>query len=326
MPIPAHLISGFLGAGKTTTLLHLLRALKGRGEKVAVLVNEFGALGIDGTTLSTGEAISVKEIPDGCICCTLAGRLMEALEQIATQVQPQRLFIEPTGLARPEEIRRLLKQDELANRYALAPVLTIVDPATYLRLLGKHMPFYAGQIAEADIVVANKLDRLQPGQIERFRQELPKLNPRARLLEVTFGKVPEDVLQGLTGQAQTAFHPIEQDKTAEHRPGHHHPQGESVSLRVEESTKFDAGRLQAFFTALQRGELGVKPWRAKGIFRCGDGWLLFNVSESGVDAQAGVPSPGESRCDVVAEHLTAQQRQDIVRGLEACAVREGQAT
>lgn len=324
MLIPAHLISGFLGAGKTTTLLHLLRVLKSRGEKVAVLVNEFGALGIDGTTLATGEAVSVKEIPDGCICCTLAGRLTEALEQMAVQVQPQRLFIEPTGLARPEEIRRLLKQTELANRFVLAPVLTIVDPAMFLRHLGKHMPFYAGQIAEADIVVANKLDRLQPGQLELFRQELPKLNPRARLVEVTYGKVPEDVLQGRPVQVPAVLSPFGQDETADQRPGHQHPQGESVSLRVDERTLFDAGLLHAFFAALLRGAFGVVPWRAKGIFRCGEGWLLFNVSESGVDTQAGVPSPGDSRCDVVTQHLSPQQRQNIVRGLEACAVREDQ--
>ncbi|MBI3832010.1 MAG: GTP-binding protein [Planctomycetes bacterium] len=327
MPIRAHLIAGFLGAGKTTTLLHLLRELKGRGERCAVLVNEFGALGIDGTVLAGSSALTVKEIPDGCICCTLAGRLVEALAEIAAKVRPERLFVEPTGLARPEEIRRIFALEDMANLYALGPVLTVVDPLTFLKLQGRPMPFYAGQIAEADVIVTNKLDRTAPADLARFRAALAKANPRARVLETSYWKIPADVLEALGTPNQGAAGAASTGKHGGHEP-REHARGESLSFSRPAATRFALARLRAFFAELDAGNFGVRPWRAKGIFHAEGGHVLFNLSGSGVDEQAGVKNLGESRCDIVAEKLPADARRRIEEAFSACAVPEctGQKT
>lgn len=326
-PIAAHLITGFLGAGKTTTLLHLLRASKARGERAAVLVNEFGALGIDGTLLSSSQALTVREIPDGCICCTLAPRLLEALGEIAQRLVPQRLFIEPTGLARASELKRILGQVGLAegaNRYALGPVLTIVDPVTYRKFSARRMPFYEEQIAEAEIVVANKLDRAPPEDLALFRADLPRLNPRARLIETRFGEVPLDVLTRAgadTGKGEAAKEHLEEDNSTA-LAGHAHGagQGEHAGFQRPAEVCFEAARLRAFFANLHAGGFGDRPWRAKGIFRCADGWRLLQLSESGVDETAGVPSPGESRCEIIAAKLERALRERLAAGLAACEV------
>lgn len=315
MPIRAHLIAGFLGAGKTTTLLHLLRGLKGRGERCAILVNEFGALGIDGTVLAGSSALTVKEIPDGCICCTLAGRLVEALTEIAEKVQPERLFVEPTGLARPEEIRRIFAHEDMANRYALGPVLTVVDPMTFLKLQGRPMPFYEGQIAEAEVIVANKLDRTAPADLSRFREALAKANPRARVVETSYGKIPLDVLGTTVGAAGSIL------SNTHGGHGHHeHARGESLSFSRPDAVRFDLARLRAFFAGLDSGAFGVRPWRAKGIFHVEGGHVLFNLSGSGVDEQPDVKNPGDSRCDIVAEKLQAEARRRIEESFESCAM------
>jgi len=307
MKIRAHLITGFLGAGKTTTVLHLLRELHSRGERAAVLVNDFGALGIDGTLLKQGPALAIKEIPEGCICCTLAPRLHEALMELATTVKPPHVFIEPTGLAKPSELRRLLEAPPLSEYYTVAPVLALVDPATFLKLHGKAPPFYVGQLTEADVLVANKLDRFPAGDLPRFRELLTQLNPRAKRIETTQGQVPIEVLEGAAQPAPSA-------------PGHDHAHSQSTAFLRDASVRFDAGRVRDVFAGLERGTYGPRPWRAKGFFRCEKGWLFFGLSDSGVDELVDPPHPGESRCDILGAELPPEMARKIEAALQACVL------
>ncbi|MCK6471359.1 MAG: CobW family GTP-binding protein [Planctomycetes bacterium] len=309
MAIRAHLITGFLGAGKTTTLLHLLKALKARGEQAAVLVNEFGPLGIDGTIVQKGEAISVKELPEGCICCTMAPRLMEALAEIAAKVKPARLFVEPTGLARPDELRRIFGEENIAAQYELGPVLTVVDPMTYLKVMERRMPFYEHQIRGADVIIANKLDRTKEPDLARFRSELPKVNANAKVVETTYGQIDLAVLEGGAGAPGAAAH------------GEHlHAHGEHLDFALPPGMKFDGAKVRAFFDALDAGSFGVRPWRAKGIFNCADGWRLFQFSDSGVDESPDASSPGDNRCEVIAEKLEPPVKEKMSAALRACVV------
>lgn len=312
MSIPTHLIAGFLGAGKTTTLLHLLRELKARGERCAVLVNEFGALGIDGAVLAEAPSLAVKEIADGCVCCTLAGRLAEGLLELADRVRPERVFIEPTGLARPEEIRRLLTQEEFANHFVLRPVLTVVDPLTFLKLRGRKMSFYDAQVAEAGVIVANKLDRVGPESLAEFRAALAAANPGARTVETQFGRVPLDVLEST---------PRPVSPTADPTYSHAHAPGEAYSVQFGGEASFDAQRLREVFANLAEGSLGVAAWRAKGIFRTPEGWLLLQLSASGVDASMLQSTQTCSRCDVLAERIPADARNRMETALENCAMK-----
>ena len=127
MKVPVHVLSGFLGAGKTTAVKDLLGRRADR-ERIAVVVNEFGTLGVDGALLSDCASCILREVPGGCVCCTAMADLEASLEEVSDLVAPTRFVLEPTGLARPSELVDLLRGPRWATRFDVRPVITLLDP------------------------------------------------------------------------------------------------------------------------------------------------------------------------------------------------------
>jgi len=174
------LILGFLGAGKTTLLARLLDAPPA-GERLAVLVNEFGDVGVDGAVLAR-EAIELVEVPSGCICCSLRGALGDAVRALEAAAAPDRLVIEASGVAVPGDLLAALADLEAAGLVEPPGVATVVDVARLEAMLAGLGPFYRDQIACADLIVANKIDRAQPPALDRARAALRAINPAAAIL------------------------------------------------------------------------------------------------------------------------------------------------
>lgn len=157
--IPTNIITGFLGTGKTTTILQLLKS-KPEDERWAVLVNEFGEVGIDGRLLwkDADKDIFVHEVPGGCMCCTNGLPVQIALNRLLRKARPQRLLIEPTGLGHPAEIIALLRSDLYRQTLDLRATLTLVDA----RHLGDEKYLdnttFQQQLQVADILIGNKED------------------------------------------------------------------------------------------------------------------------------------------------------------------------
>lgn len=174
--IPTNIITGFLGVGKTTAILHLLRA-KPEGEIWSVLVNEFGEIGIDGAILKTTNA-HVREVPGGCICCVAGLPMKVALNQMISTTRPDRILIEPTGLGHPEEIARTLTTEYYARVLDLRATVTLVDPrkASDRRYLDNAI--FRDQLQMADVVVANKMDLADTGDKLALEQLLQEFSPR----------------------------------------------------------------------------------------------------------------------------------------------------
>lgn len=128
-PVPTNLILGFLGVGKTTAILDLLRQ-KPEGEVWAVLVNEFGEVGIDGAILETEGAV-VREIPGGCMCCVAGLPMQIGLNQLIARAKPDRLLIEPTGLGHPSQILDTLTGEYYQDVLKLGPVITLLTPVNW---------------------------------------------------------------------------------------------------------------------------------------------------------------------------------------------------
>lgn len=152
-----NLITGFLGSGKTTSILHLL-ANKDPAEKWAVLVNEFGEVGIDGALLADSGAL-LKEIPGGCMCCVNGLPMQVGLNTLLRQGKPDRLLIEPTGLGHPKQILDLLTAPVYEPWIDLRATLCILDPRLLLDEKSVANDNFRDQLAAADIIVANKADR-----------------------------------------------------------------------------------------------------------------------------------------------------------------------
>ena len=168
MSIATHVITGFLGAGKTTLITALL-AQKPVQEPWAIVVNEFGQIGIDQVAWS-GSGVMIKEVPGGCICCTQNLPLQIALGQIISQSGAQRLLIEPTGLGHPAELLQMLREPHWQATLRPAATLCAID-ARQLddARVTTHETFQA-QVEAADLLVFTKADLLSAGQREQAAQ------------------------------------------------------------------------------------------------------------------------------------------------------------
>ena len=155
-----NLITGFLGCGKTTTIRHLL-SQKPENEKWAVLVNEFGEIGIDGALLADSGAV-LKEIPGGCMCCVNGLPMQVGLNMLLQQAKPDRLLIEPTGLGHPKQILSLLTSDVYQPWIDLRATLCLVDARQLSEPRYAENENFRDQLAAADIIVANKQDTYTP--------------------------------------------------------------------------------------------------------------------------------------------------------------------
>ena len=175
--IPVNLVTGFLGVGKTSALMKLL-AGKPAGEYWAVVVNEFGEVGIDGATLSTaGEGLQVAEVPGGCVCCTTSPMLRTALNRLVKERRPDRLLIEPSGLGHPAGIVDLLRDPLMAKTFAVRAVVTLIDPRHLEDARYTSHETWRDQIQLADVLVLNKCDLADIAQTDRAQAMAAALFP-----------------------------------------------------------------------------------------------------------------------------------------------------
>ncbi|MCL2141368.1 MAG: GTP-binding protein [Methanimicrococcus sp.] len=168
------LIGGFLGSGKTTTVLKLIDKLIADGKKVAMIVNEVGEIGIDGTMLETA-GIPSKELTGGCICCTLVINLRITVTEISKIHNPDILIIEPTGLSFPNQIR-----DELLDinvMLSFAPVVTLLDASRFTTEMDEIPNFIEHQLNESEIIGINKIDLVSEEKIKSIESLLKSNYP-----------------------------------------------------------------------------------------------------------------------------------------------------
>ena len=189
-PIPAVIIAGFLGSGKTTLLLAVLHHLRRRGRKVAVLMNEFGDISIDGELLR-GEGFSVMELSDGCICCQIGEDFVQAFTEVAAR-RPEMIFVEATGLADPVDLLDQATAPHLLDRVTVAKMVTVADPKNFLRLSKVLRAIVKRQTQFADVVVIGKSDEATPEQIAEIRRYITENNPDAPVYLATHGQVAGD--------------------------------------------------------------------------------------------------------------------------------------
>ena len=262
-PIPVTLLTGFLGAGKTTLLNRILT--ERHGEKIAVIENEFGEVGIDNELLHTGDE-QIVEMNNGCICCTVRGDLIRILGDLADKradgtLAFDRVLIETTGLADPGPVAQTFFLDEsVATRYRLDAVITLVDAVHAMRQLDANEAAQQ-QVGFADRLLLAKTDLVAAAQIESVAQRLKQINPRAPILAVHFGQTPLAEIIDIHGFNLDARLDIDPSLLAEK---HHHHDDRIRSFVFRAQRDFDSDRLQEFLGDLVR-LYGVDLLRYKGV-------------------------------------------------------------
>ncbi|WP_322031335.1 CobW family GTP-binding protein [Paraburkholderia sp. J76] len=268
-PIDLAVIGGYLGAGKTTVVNHLLEAP--HGKRIAVLVNDFGAVNID-ARLVRARSDDVIELDNGCICCTIGGALVDALVRVAAREErPDLLLIEASGVSDPAKIAQI---GLLNGAFRLTAVLVVVDAPELVRTLVDPLvgAMAQQQIDSASAVIVAKLDLIAPGSRERAISDVRALAATDIVVAADHGRVPLALLFDASVPPARALADVERWK---HRPigmhtGTNANAGESVfpafeSVALAAPGVLDKARLRAWLKALPRTIL-----RAKGFVRVVD--------------------------------------------------------
>jgi len=239
--IPATIITGFLGAGKTTLIRHMLQ--NARGRRIALIINEFGDLGVDGDILKgcgdeTCSEDDVMELSNGCICCTVADDFIPTMEKLLTRDnKPDHIVIETSGLALPQPLVRAFNWPKISTQVTVDGVVTVVDGKAVTdgrfahsveavdaqRKLDKNLDhetplseLFEDQVACADMLVVNKTDLLNLAQADALVASLKQSSRNGvQIVKTSMGKLPVDVLLGQGIGAET-------DLASRHEVHHHH--------------------------------------------------------------------------------------------------------
>jgi Ni2+-binding GTPase involved in maturation of urease and hydrogenase len=175
-------IAGFLGSGKTTLLLSIAKAVSAAGKKMVIIENEVGDIGVDDVILK-GEGLEVREIFSGCICCSLRSDLISTLLEIEREYDPDIVILEPSGVASPKQVMNALVGygGEIDNKH----VAVIVDAKRYPIIMNADIPIIKDGINVADILVINKTDLADDEELEMIEQNLRKIRPEIKTLQVS---------------------------------------------------------------------------------------------------------------------------------------------
>jgi G3E family GTPase len=248
MPVPVVLVAGFLGAGKTTVVNHVLADADGR--RIAAVVNDFGAINID-AELITGAADGVVSLSNGCICCSLEGDLLRTLAALLRRdPRPELIVIETSGVADPTEIVRNLMDPVIWREAPLETVLCVVDATTPIAMLDDAL--LRSQMRAADVVALSKVDLADTEQHAQVRDAVRALRPAAVVVDAPHGEVPLSLL----------FPPDVDREPGLREPGRARPAADRFeTLSWTSERPVSLSRLQA---AINR--LAPKLARAKGLF------------------------------------------------------------
>ncbi|MCB2225640.1 MAG: GTP-binding protein [Desulfarculaceae bacterium] len=274
--IPIHLICGFLGAGKTTLLQRVL-AQQPADESLAVLVNEFGKMGLDGELLE-GFSSLVRELRAGCICCELRVDFLRTLAEVVNNFAPQRIVVEATGVADPNEMIKAIEEAAKELPLTLGSVVSLVEPEMFARreVFG---PFYNNQIKAGDLVLLNKTDTIPPEEVEPLAAELAALNPGAVVLPVVHAAVERRLIlepggkglrQGTLGGLINLMEITSLAQGPGHLPG---IEDGFVAFSYEDPAPLSRACLEKYLASL--------PWevfRVKGFVNSDQGPLLVNYT------------------------------------------------
>jgi len=187
MKVKIDIFSGFLGAGKTMLIKKLLREFF-KNEKIALIENEFGEVGIDGAILKKSN-IDVKEINAGCICCSVASDFNSAIKEVISKYKPQRIIIEPSGVGKLSEVLKVCKNEDIKKIAEINSIITVVDSTKAEIYIKNFSEFYKNQIQNARTLVLSRTQNLSNEKIITVCEKLTMLNDTAKIITTPWDQI-----------------------------------------------------------------------------------------------------------------------------------------
>lgn len=266
------IISGFLGAGKTT----LIKKLIGEAcidEKIAIIENEFGNVSIDGNLFKETN-VSVREINSGCICCTLAGDFGMAIKEIVENYKPNRIIIEPSGVAKLSEVISACKESSIQQFAVVNMKIVVIDGTKFHLYLRNFGEFYENQIKNAKTILLSRVEFMEDSKIKDVIKEIRTLNLRAEIVTTALSELSSSRLIDI---AENGDEEIEKVKIVLNRKQHMHSANDVFQVWGKETSmifSFDA--LQNCVKQLVDEILLGRILRGKGILKTDKGWKNFD--------------------------------------------------
>ena len=306
--VKTHIISGFLGAGKTTLLQRLL-AQKPEDETWAVLMNEFGQIGVDQQLLPQSEGYRVKELLGGCLCCTSQLPMQIALSRLIQESKPDRLFIEPTGLGHPAQLLEQLTEPHWQSLIDMRALVTVVDGSRLHDAEWTKQHLYQDQLKAAQIVVVSHVDQMND-EDEKALSELQSeyLAYVQQWLKADMGNLDIHNIDIKFNGVQRQIQPLIQIQRNAPKDGvlaeikqlpYHYvetAQGYTVA-----GWKFSK-RWQFDFYDLLDVLCDQTDWmRIKGIFNTNQGWMTFNFNPEQLNYKSGEENI-DNRIEIIVQH------------------------
>lgn len=317
------IISGFLGAGKTTLIKKLI-AEGLQDEKLVLIENEFGEIGIDGGFLQDA-GIEIREMNSGCICCSLVGDFSEALKKVLAQYAPDRIIIEPSGVGKLSDVIKAVQSVQAEATLEMNSYTTVVDAQKCKMYMKNFKEFFNNQIAYANTIVLSRTQMMEEKALEAVVHELKHVNEQAHVITTPWEELNgEDILAVMNGSCQLEKELMEKEHICSvcghqheehehhHDHAHHHEEGGSCgcdhehhdhdhhhhhadevfsSWGKETPRTYERDELEAILKQLNEEERYGKVLRAKGMVKSNDDtWLYFDFVPEEYEIRVGAAS------------------------------------
>lgn len=299
------IISGFLGAGKTTLIKKLLSEAFA-GEQVVLIENEFGEIGIDGGFLKE-SGIEIREMNSGCICCSLVGDFGKSLREVVDTYHPDRILIEPSGVGKLSDVIKAVQDVQSEIDAKLNSFTTVVD-VTKCRIYRKNFgEFFSNQIEYAGAVILSRTDKAKPEKIEESIAILRELNPKAPFittpLEQLAGSKILETMESVRSMEEELLAEVVCPECGHHHgahhhdcgcghdhAGHHHADEVFTSWGRETIHVYSEEQVGEILKSLENEEEYGDILRAKGMVKGEDGtWIYFDMVPGEYEVRTGAP-------------------------------------
>ena len=298
------IISGFLGAGKTTFIKKMLEEVFS-GEKVVLVENEYGEVGIDGGFLKD-SGIEIKELNSGCICCSLVGDFNRSLNEVIETYHPDRILIEPSGVGKLSDVMSSVKDMEKNHDVKLNALVTVANAMKAIKQMKAFGEFFNNQIENATTVVLSRTQNMKEEKLELCVKEIQKLNPKAAIITTPWDSISgeqilkvieqqDSLMQEMMKEYEEHHHDHEHEHHHDHDHDHEHHHDHDadevfISWGKETPHKYTKEKIESILkTFCDTEDYGI-ILRAKGMVPAEDGtWIYFDMVPGEYELRDGEP-------------------------------------